>query len=477
LTALSPIQGEFDMGLGESGHPGFRLRAVFRGLVARLVPLVLMLPAVPALPVQAQAGHMLPAMTSMLQLEDIGIPDAAGLVKFPCQQRPVATCYGPTQIRAAYGFDKLPARLTGAGITIAIIGAFGAPTLRQDLAAFDAAWGIPDPTLNIIAPDGLLPFNYRDRNMILGAGEATVDVEWAHAIAPGATIDLVVAKSLMDEDTLSALQYAVKHNLGAVLSQSIGEAEACMAPAIQKAQHEAFKEAREERMTVVVSAGDHGAAAIACDGSPSFSLSAETPASDPLVTSVGGTSLHASLDSGAYISETAWTDRFGRSGGGFSSLYKRPSYQRGAVDSMARGVPDVAYNAGLEGGFVTAFSFPNPSVVSFYTIGGTSAGAPQWAALVAIADQAAGHRLGFLNDALYSIGRHDRQSSAFHDITTGDNTWVYPNAAGQPVTIQGYPAAGGWDPVTGLGTPKADVLVRKLAGNENGDHQSGPEGD
>jgi subtilase family serine protease len=459
-----------------SGHPGTLLRAVLSRVLTRLLPVVLMLPAVPALAVQSPVGHMSPAMSSMSQFEDIGLPDAVGLVQFPCQKRPTHTCYGPLQIRAAYGFDKLPSRLTGAGVTIVIIGAFGAPTLSRDLAAFDTAWGLPAPTLNVIAPDGLLPFTYANRNMVLGASEATVDVEWAHAIAPGATIDLVMAKTLDDPDVLSADLYAVNRNLGAILSQSIGEPESCMAPAIQKAQHEAFKKAREERITVVVSAGDHGAAGIACDGSPNFSLSIDTPASDPLVTSIGGTTLHASLETGAYASETAWTDMFGRGGGGFSSLYKRPSYQRGSVDSKARGVPDVAYNSGVEGGFVTAFSFPNPNVVNFFAIGGTSAATPQWAGLVALADQAAGRRLGFLNDSLYSIGRHARTSSAFHDITVGDNTWVYTNPAGQVVTIKGYSAAPGWDAVTGWGSPKANVLVPLLASSEHGDGEGGSNG-
>lgn len=448
-----------------AGHAFGRLsRRLASGWLAPL----LLLPAVPA----PAVGHMVPALESLTEFQDIGSPDAAAVALFPCQKRTVATCYGPDQIRAAYGFDKLPKGLTGAGVTIVIIGVFGAPTLSKDLARFDAVFGLGDPTLEVITPDGLLPFDYHNQNMVLGAGEAAIDVEWAHAIAPGAAIDLVLAKTLDDPDVLSAQQYAINHNLGAVLSQSFGEAESCMAPAIQKAQHKAFERAREERMTVLASSGDHGAAARACDGSPNFILSADTPASDPLVTSVGGTTLHADLASGAYMSETAWTDRFGRSGGGYSTLYRRPGYQRSAVEGRMRGVPDVAYNSGIEGGIIATFS-PTPDAVRMLVVGGTSVGPPQWSGLVALANQEAGHRLGLLNNSLYSIAHRTRSLGAFHDITAGDNTWVFKNPAGQVVTIPGFTAGPGWDAVTGLGTPRADVLVGMLAGREGGEEGGG----
>jgi subtilase family serine protease len=422
-----------------------------------------MLPVVPA-PVAAAVGHMTPALGSTVRWTDIGAPASpSGKVIFNCQKRATGTCYGPDQIRAAYGIDKLPAGLTGAGVTIAIVDAFGSPTIRTDLATFDAIWGLSNPTLNIIAPDGLLPFDYNNGNMVGWAGEVSLDVEWAHAIAPGATLDLVLARTNNDADILSAQRYVIDHNIAAVLSQSFGEGESCMAADIQEAQHKLFEKARAKKMTVFASSGDQGAAQPACDGSNNFFLSASTPASDPNVTGVGGTTLNADLTSGAYISETAWTDAFGRSGGGFSTLYKRPEYQRGVVESEARGVPDVAYNAGVDGGVIGAFSFPNPAVVSFYRFGGTSAGSPQWSGLVALGDQAVGHRLGFLNNALYSIGSDDPSTSPFHDITVGDNTWVFQNDAGQVVTVQGYNAATGWDPVTGLGTPKADRLFQLLS--------------
>jgi subtilase family serine protease len=426
-----------------------------RRLLARAGTVALSLPVLAsggfALPA-AVAGHMSPAIGSVAQLENLGAP-SPGANPFPCRNRTVRICYGPDQMRVAYGFDSLyRAGLTGAGQTIVIVDAFGSPAIRSDLAGFDSIFGLPDPVLNIIAPNGLLPFSYQDPNMVGWAGEVSLDVEWSHAIAPGATIDLVLAKTNNDSDILDAQQYAIDHKLGSVISQSFGEGETCMPAAIQKASHQAFEKATMRGITLLASSGDQGAAQPTCDGSGNFFLSASTPASDPLNTAVGGTSLFADRLTGVYDHETAWGDAFGRSGGGFSTLYARPDYQTGTVASAGRGVPDIAYNAGVDGGVALLFT-QNGVSPGFFRSGGTSAGSPQWAGLVALANQSAGHSLGFLNPTLYAIGRGSSHSSAFHDITVGDNNW--PGVAG-------FSAGPGWDAVTGLGTPKANVLVPLL---------------
>ena len=163
-----------------------------------------------------------------------------GSTVFSCQAPQSSTnpvpCYGPQQIRAAY---DLPSNLKGAGRTIVIIDAFGSPTIVSDLQLFDSVFGLPNPTLKIINPYGSVfdPTNPDDVNW---AGETTLDVEWSHAIAPGATIDLVLAKTDQDADILAAEQYVISHNLGDVLSQSFGEGESCMLPSINAAQHQAF---------------------------------------------------------------------------------------------------------------------------------------------------------------------------------------------------------------------------------------------
>ncbi len=246
-----------------------------------------------------------------------------------------------------------------------------------------------------------------------------------------------------------------------MLSQSFGEAESCEAPSIVAADHVLFAAAAAQGMTVFASSGDDGAAQPSCDGS-SFIQSSSLPAGDPLVTGVGATSLTASQPDGAYQSETAWNDAFGSSGGGYSKMFARPAYQNGFVHSGGRGVPDVSYSGDVNNGLLIAWSQANPANVGdFVLVGGTSAGSPQWAAIIALADQADHHRLGFLNGDLYSIAR-SRYSYVFHDVTSGSNTVSLADANGNPVNITGFPATEGWDAVTGLGTPDVAHLLQYL---------------
>jgi subtilase family serine protease len=246
------------------------------------------------------------------------------------------------------------------------------------------------------------------------------------------------------------------------LSQSFGEAESCEAPSIVKADHVLFAAAAAQGVTVFASSGDDGAAQPSCDGS-SFIKSAGLPAADPLVTGVGATSLTASQPDGAYQSETAWNDEFGSSGGGISKLFARPAYQNGFNHSSGRGVPDVAYSGDVNNGLLIAWAEGDPANVGdIFLFGGTSAGSPQWAAIIALADQAARHRLGFINGDLYSLAHGSRYSSVFHDVTTGNNTVSLTDTAGNPVNVAGFPAVKGWDAVTGLGTPNVAHLLQFL---------------
>lgn len=378
---------------------------------------------------------------------------------FSCQKTNPAGCYGPQQIRAAYDIQPLLDKgITGAGRTIVIIDAFQSPTIKNDLTVFDKVFGIPDPTLNIIAPDGLTPFDPNNADEVGWSGEITLDVEWAHAVAPGATIDLVLSKSDMDADILSATKYAIDKNLGDVISQSFGEAEQCMDPNLLKQQHQLFAEATAKHITLFASSGDSGAAQATCDGK-SYFLAVSTPASDPLVTGVGGTRLYADGLTGVYNNETVWNESgIGASGGGFSVVYKAPFYQRGIPDIAAnnnrRGVPDVAYNAAVNGGVLAVWSSSGQGQNLVFRFGGTSAGSPQWAGITALADQYTGHRLGFLNVAFYAISKVNfLYAKTFHDITVGNNSFD---------GVTGYNAHAGWDATTGLGSPKAKNLVTLL---------------
>jgi subtilase family serine protease len=405
---------------------------------------------------------MTPAVGSSVRYEYAGSAEDFGQIHFGCQLRsrdpnfPRAFCYGPDQIRAAYDIQSvLDGGTTGADQTIVIVDAFQSPTIQKDLAAFDAIWNIPaPPSFNIIAPDGLTPFDVTSPNQVGWSAEISLDVEWAHAVAPGANIDLVLAKSNDDADILSATRYAVDHDLGDVISQSFGEAEACMDPTLIEQQHQVFAQATAKGITLFASSGDQGAAQPTCDGK-SLMLSASTPASDPQVTGVGGTHLLADAHTGVYGSESVWNDDFGAGGGGFSTIYRRPGYQAPVQgNNKQRGVPDVAYNGDVRGGVVAAWSVLFPAnVVAFFIFGGTSAGSPQWAGIVALADQKGGHRLGAINKTLYHIGKSDGYGAAFHDITSGNNSFE---------GVAGFDAVAGWDAATGLGTPDVANLIPLL---------------
>ncbi len=366
-------------------------------------------------------------------------------------------CYLPAQLRRAYDFNPLlSSGETGAGTTIAIIDAFQDPTIVHDLRRFDAVSGLAaPPAFHIVAPFGLTPFDPGNADEVGWSGEVALDVEWAHAMAPGAKIELVLAPSDANGDILATERYVIEHRLGDVLSMSYTEAERCFDGGHQADQHAWFERAVAGGMSLVAGAGDWGAAQFACVGD-SFIKAVGTPASDPLVTSIGGTTLRADLHGGTYQSEEVWNDHLNAEagGGGFSELYPRPAYQNQiGAPGTTRGVPDVTYSASFFWGAYVAWGSSGQGFED-WSFGGTSLGAPQWAALVAIADQAAGHDLGNINPSLYALPDTGSQT-AYHDITVGNNSFP---------PISGYSAAPGWDPASGLGSPVATRIVAGLTG-------------
>jgi len=376
-------------------------------------------------------------------------------------------CFSPQQIRRAYDIQKLlKAHITGRGRTIVLIDGSTSSTLSADVHLYDALYGLKDPKINVIAPFGVPPF---DPNAYV---ETALDVETAHSIAPDATIDLVLGDTSVaqtpgafDAILLRVTKYAVDNNLGDVISQSFGVGESCVGSAYLQAEQQVFQEARDKHITVLASAGDSGDLTITCIGSQiTLAKGVSVPASDPFATAVGGTTLDADVNTGKYNSETTWNEfnnGAGATGGGFSSVFARPEYQDGIPGIGAfRGVPDVAFVADpLTGVPVVVSAFGETLIIP---VGGTSVGSPAWAAIVALADQAAGERLGFLNDGIYRLLASDSYSQGFHDITTGDNSTTIPGSNGQPVPVPGYPAGPGWDAVTGAGTPKVSSLVSLL---------------
>jgi subtilase family serine protease len=401
-------------------------------------------------------------------------------------------CYDPYQMRQAYSITPLISRgFDGRGKTIVIIDAFQSPNIVAELNTYDTFYGLPSlnglggphigglGSFTQIAPDGLTPFDPTNSNMTGWAEEISLDVLWSHAIAPGANIVLVLSKSDADADILSATKYAVDHNLGDVISQSFGENESCMDPVIVQQEHRVFADATRKNITLFASSGDFGSGQPTCNGS-ALVQAASIPASDPLVSGVGGTELHAAPyclavlgcdpaknpAPGTHEGEIVWNEpAYGAGGGGFSVLYDEPSYQKGTIHGgKQRGVPDVSYNAAVLHGVLTYLDIPGiPS--GFYLFGGTSAGSPQWSAIVAIADQKAGYNLGFINRALYHIGQAPPfYAESFFDVTIGNNSF-----AGVP----GFSASRRWDPASGLGTPTTDELVDNLIELVSRDDEAG----
>jgi hypothetical protein len=341
------------------------------------------------------------------------------------EERDLPSVYTPAQIRQAYGFNAAVG--DGSGQTIAIVDAYGDPNIFADLNTFDQAFGItpglPSTSfLTVAMPQGTPGTDPS------WAMEISLDVEWAHAIAPGAHILLVEAVNSNFYNLLSAVQYAAAQPGVSVVSISWGASEF----AGENGFDSYFTTpAGHQGVTFVAASGDNG--------SPSY------PAASPNVLSVGGTSLIIS-SSGTYLSETAWSG----SGGGLSPYEAEPGYQHSVQSSGERSTPDVAYNGDPNTGYMVYDSVPYGGITGWWQVGGTSAGAPQWAALIAIANEdrvAAGKTTldgpTQTLPALYSL-----PSSDFHDITSGSNN--------------GYSAAAGYDEVTGRGSPIANLVIQGL---------------
>jgi subtilase family serine protease len=377
-------------------------------------------------------------------------------------------CYSPQEIRKAYGIDALiDAGYVGKGETIVIIDSYGSPTIEEDLKAFDKGYGLPDPpSFKILAPLGKVPFDPNNSTQVGWAFEATLDVEWAHAMAPGAAIVLMTSPVAETEGVqglpqfLALEKYAVEHHLGHVISQSWAATENTLfdSPGREIVAHmeEFYKYASSQHVTVLASAGDSGSSNPNLDGVTLYPYpTVNYPSSSPWVTSVGGTSLYANTE-GKYGYELVWNEQGGAGGGGISQLFDEPDYQVASLPAGElggkRGLPDVSYNADPYTGILVYLSFLGAENAGYYEIGGTSEGSPQWAGIVADLNQFAGQPLGFLNPALYAVGGFGQFGKYGRDITNGINTLN---------NVPGYVANPGWDPATGWGTPNLVEVLRQ----------------
>jgi subtilase family serine protease len=410
-------------------------------------------------------------------------------------------CYSPQFIKKAYEF---PSSLDGSGQTIVIVDAFGSPTIASDLALFDAKFGISAPPSFTIfcgnSPTPLDPTTCPTVNINTNVNplhgefswtvETSLDVEYAHAMAPGANIVLDVASTSSGNAINAAETAAIAAYPGAVFSQSFGIPEIFLRANNGQINQAQANYANGVSMgdTFFASAGDTGAdfgfgvamsnfpgsdlhntAVTGTQGLPYNATGTLTPCntSTPFSCTSGLSSYHGPCVLGrtippdcvpdGYGGEQVWNEPgFGAATGGAPSLlFGVPSYQAG-LGLSARG-PDVAYNAAIDGGVLVVYGdFGTPVV---FIVGGTSAGSPQWAGIAALTNQAratAGKSpIGDLNPALYSIYHSARYATDFHDITVGNDQLV-----GSTV---GFSAGTGYDVASGIGSPIVDQLILDLA--------------
>ena len=425
-------------------------------------------------------------------------------------------CFAAAALQNSYNLAPLYAQGNeGQGQTIAIIDSYGSDTIAHDLNVYSTQFGLPHmcgeegvtcapgmPTFSQLSLQGT-PATKAPPPKNNGTGqedksawalEVSLDVETAHAIAPLANILLVTtptAETLGVQgfpQMIAAEDYVIQNRLASVISMSLGAAEESFnsVKSLLNLRY-AFEHAAQNGVTVLAASGDGGTAngkksPVAKGGSLIPFPTVGWPASDPLVTGIGGTYLCTNPLTGVGVDsvdppvkcignpgvrEVGWTF----SGGGFSHVFAKPAYQNAlppgstSIGTM-RGVPDVAFQASATTGALVYITLPPdgsggllcggvPCSPGWYDIGGTSLSTPQWAGLVAIAAQIKGSGLGPINAALYALAAGPSYGTYFYDVTTGNNT--------ADPTVPGYPATTGWDPVTGLGTPNAATLVPALA--------------
>jgi subtilase family serine protease len=373
-------------------------------------------------------------------------------------------CYTPHALRVAYGLEALTKQgFTGKGQTVVDIVSYGSPTLQQDINVFDKQFGLPPITIKVLAPLGTVAFNPGNNEMIGWALETTLDVQIIHAIAPDAGI--VVMTSPVDETEgtiglpqfLQLEQYAVSHQLGQIFTQSYVASEATLSDSTGQQlvkKYTAFYQQITTQLgwTIVNGSGDHGATDYADLAATRLSPvpTVNFPVDVPWVTAVGGTTLTHTAHG---YNETAWPG----SGGGFSKFFSEPDFQKSLPQSLQaqlngrRGLPDIAADADPNTGM--AFYYEG----SWILAGGTSASAPLWAGMIAVADQMAGHPLGFINPGIYKLATSADAQQDFRDITSGNNSVTQGT-----IHVPGYQAVVGWDPVTGWGAPNARKLLPDL---------------
>ncbi len=388
-----------------------------------------------------------------------------------CQAKWRISCYTPTQYRQAYNLNPLyRAGITGKGRTIVIVDSFGSPTIQHDLDVYSNRFGMKNTHVDVVKWGNVPRFDPADPAQLSWAKESTLDVEMAHAVAPDAHIVLVEAgvpggdgiaglREMMDAE-----KSLIDRGVGDVISQSFGATENNF-PGFRSGDfssiqnlRDAFKDAARHDVTVLASSGDGGATNATANVKSNYPYKVNAwPSSDPLAVSVGGTQLHLDAKGDRVAPDSVYNDN-GASGGGLSHVFARPPYQNGVEQVVGdrRGTPDVSMSAAMNGG-TWMYSSYNPKQVGWEVCVGTSEATPLFAGIVALADQVAGHRLGDIHQALYSLFTQSswKPSTGILDVKDGTNN----SYAG----VTGYTAVKGYDMATGVGTIDAARFVPALA--------------
>jgi subtilase family serine protease len=450
--------------------------ALAAGVVATVAPAGSAAPKSAASTIAIQPGVIHPTAV-------MSTPSQANCVKYGYYH-----CLTPGQVEDAYNLPTLYHHgVTGKGETIVIVDSFGSPTISRDLAVFDKQFNLPaPPSLKVITPSGKIPkWNSTDSDMTGWGGETTLDVEYAHAIAPGASI--LLAETPVSEtegvtgfpQIVEAENYVLKHNLGDVISQSFSATEQTFSGGLKQINQyglrSAYVKAANEKdgPTVLAASGDSGVADVKLNGSTYYTHRVTSwPDSDPLVTGVGGTELVPG--SRGTFTSVAWNDTYNKhlgdgtvpyaTGGGLSVLFDRPSYQKGVANVVggARGVPDVSMSGSCSAPVFTYQSFPQAGTpAGWYPSCGTSEATPEFAGIVALADQVAGHALGVINPTLYRLSA--AKAPGIVPVTSGDNTVTFVQNK-KTYTIKGFSARPGYSLDDGVGTVNGWYLAYELAG-------------
>jgi subtilase family serine protease len=428
--------------------------------------------------VSAGTAHAAAHATAAVPLPDVNGPIAvdkqlpAPVSTTQCLAEFRIRCYTPLQYHTAYDLNRLYGQgITGAGRTIVIVDSYGSPTIASDIKTFDAQFGLPPLNLTIEKFGAIPAFNPNDSTMVGWAEETSLDVEYAHAIAPGARIVLAETPVAETEGTvgfpemMNAEKTLINQGVGDVISQSFGATENTF-PGFSQGNYSsllslryAFKDALAHHVTVLAGSGDEGAANFESDGTTLYPYPVNSwPSSDPLVTSVGGTQVYLNNNGSRLQPDSVWNDGYGAGGGGVSAVFGRPLFQAGVskVVGSHRGTPDISMTAAVNGAAWVYWSFPGAGGAGWELVGGTSEATPIFAGVIALADQLAGHRLGWINPGLYTLGALSQHGlpDGIVDVTTGNNSFG---------GVTGYSAVRGYDLASGWGTIDAYTFVHALA--------------